>query len=321
MEIKEEMMDFDRKIDKTLEIKKEIFEDQDTTGQKLNKKHNSELYTVDIKETNNVAVDDKLLNHNRQELKKSKLETGKKYECEKCKLSYILKSSLDRHQKFECLVPPKFVCKFCKKRFTQNSSLNTHIGRAHQKEKKSGLIRKGDKINFAQFLDEDTIVQKGNETNDSKFCTVYIRGDDILEVKPKLETLKEAIQSPDLERKHTCEKCARSYKWKTHLNQHLKYDCDVKPQFECKFCGKKFRRNNMLNIHIARLHQKSNSDKSSAVHKCDKCPRTYTWYNALSRHKRLEHATVKPEFVCDYCGYSTNRKSSLTRHIIKQHIE
>ncbi|XP_033231836.1 zinc finger protein 91-like [Belonocnema kinseyi] len=156
----------------------------------------------------------------------------------------------------------------------------------------------------------------------SKFCTVYIKEDDILEDKPQPQTIKkQKIQEAEEEKKHRCEKCARSYKRQKSLREHQKYYCDVKPQFICKFCGKEFRRNRILNSHIVRSHQKSTSKILEKKHKCDKCPRSYTWVNALNEHKRSVHAAVKPEFKCDYCAHITNRKSSLAKHMMDRHLK
>ncbi|XP_033231832.1 zinc finger protein 595-like [Belonocnema kinseyi] len=171
--------------------------------------------------------------------------------------------------------------------------------------------------------DQGTIpAPKQNKTNQSKFCTVYIRADDILEATSKSQTLKkEKIQKSEQEKKHTCEKCARSYKWKRDLNRHLKYECDVNPQFTCNFCGKLFRRKSHMNGHIVQVHQKIDSKKSVLMHKCDKCFRSYASLKTLNRHKRLDHAEIKQKFTCHYCGCKMKEKSNLSKHIIRQHLK
>ncbi|XP_033231874.1 zinc finger protein 728-like [Belonocnema kinseyi] len=87
---------------------------------------------------------------------------------------------------------------------------------------------------------EPITVHEGNKSNESKFCTIYVR-DDILAVKSKPQTMeKQKIQESEQEKKYACEKCARSYKYKRHLHRHKKFECDVKPQFQCEFCNKRF---------------------------------------------------------------------------------
>ncbi|XP_033208148.1 zinc finger protein 595-like [Belonocnema kinseyi] len=165
-------------------------------------------------------------------------------------------------------------------------------------------------------------VHKGNKANKSKFCTVYIKGDDILEVRPKLQALKkQEIQEEKQGMKYTCKKCARSYTRNTTLTAHQKFDCGIMPQFSCKFCNRLFKKKSYMNRHIVRVHEKTSVNKSVLLHKCDECFRSYTSLSSLTRHKSSEHAAVKPKFICDYCGYKTNLKSSLLRHIASRHSQ
>lgn len=36
---------------------------------------------------------------------------------------------------------------------------------------------------------------------------------------------------------YTCDACHRSYRYKKGLNQHVKYECGVQPQFQCPVDG------------------------------------------------------------------------------------
>ncbi|XP_033208203.1 zinc finger protein 90-like isoform X2 [Belonocnema kinseyi] len=172
--------------------------------------------------------------------------------------------------------------------------------------------------------DQDTTCQNPNQKYKSKWCSVYIKDTGNLTVKNKLsiykeQTFQELEQIP--EKKFKCEKCARSYKWKSHLNRHLRYECDVNPQFICKFCGKQFRRKSHMSEHIVQVHQKINSKKSVLMHKCDKCFRSYASSKTLNRHKRLDHAEIKQNFTCHICGCKMKEKSNLSKHIISQHLK
>ena len=63
------------------------------------------------------------------------------------------------------------------------------------------------------------------------------------------------------------------------------------------------------------LHPKTNLNILRTRHNCDKCTRSYTSSTNLTRNKRIEHATVKPQFIYDYCGHKANEKSNLLKHI------
>ncbi|XP_033210152.1 zinc finger protein 718-like [Belonocnema kinseyi] len=169
--------------------------------------------------------------------------------------------------------------------------------------------------------DQEAItIQKRDKTNESKFCTVYVREDDILEIKPKPQTLKKQ-KMQESEQKHTCEKCGRTYKNKCHMNYHQKYLCGVMPQFSCKFCNKQFKRKSVMNAHVNRVHRSTNSKTVVFKHKCDKCSRSYNWLGDLVRHKRLVHALEKPQFICDFCGHRFNAKYHLVGHIVSLHSQ
>lgn len=48
--------------------------------------------------------------------------------------------------------------------------------------------------------------------------------------------------------------CGRKYKSKQAVKLHIKYECGIKPQFQCSICGKQFKqpvhhRSHMLAIH------------------------------------------------------------------------
>ncbi|XP_033231833.1 zinc finger protein 765-like [Belonocnema kinseyi] len=171
--------------------------------------------------------------------------------------------------------------------------------------------------------DSETIkVQKRNQSNKSKFCTVYIKEDDILDLKPKTQTpKKQRIKKPEQGKKHTCNTCARTYKLKQTLNFHQKFECGVIPQFSCEFCHKQFTQKCSMNRHIGHFHRKPSVTKAVLMYKCDKCSRSYTSLYSLNQHKRIEHGAVKPQFFCDVCGYKSNQKSNLSKHITFLHTQ
>lgn len=49
--------------------------------------------------------------------------------------------------------------------------------------------------------------------------------------------------------------CGRSYKWKTHLTTHLKYECGVFPKFKCPYCSKLSNQKSNLKTHILCVHK------------------------------------------------------------------
>ncbi|XP_033231825.1 zinc finger protein 718-like [Belonocnema kinseyi] len=223
----------------------------------------------------------------------------------------------------------KFKCK--SKRSTErqdvgsNSCTTTYLFSGNKSGAKTLIEYDSDEtleIKEEVIQDPTTIIcQKGNQANESKFCTFYIRADNFLEVTRKPKTLKkQKSQESKPNKKYTCNKCARSYARKGTLTAHQKFECGVSPQFRCEFCGKLFKWKSDMNVHVDRVHRKKRPTTSILMHKCDKCSQSYRFSGSLNRHKRLEHAAVKPQFSCDVCEYKSKRKSNLSSHIILKHL-
>ncbi|XP_033208578.1 zinc finger protein 888-like [Belonocnema kinseyi] len=176
------------------------------------------------------------------------------------------------------------------------------------------------KEEFIEDEEADTD-QKYDEKYETKLHTTHTGEANIYRPPRRLHRRKkQQNQESEQEQKYTCEKCARTYKNKAHLNRHQKFECGVIPQFRCEFCDKRFKRNVHLRQHIVRVHDKTNVKASQTKYNCDKCSRSYSSSDALTFHTRLEHAADKPQFICDICGFKTKLKPSLSRHILAQHL-
>ncbi|XP_033231811.1 zinc finger protein 506-like [Belonocnema kinseyi] len=147
---------------------------------------------------------------------------------------------------------------------------------------------------------------QGHETADNNLRT------------QKNEKIPESKQKP--EKEYKCEKCARTYTQQSLLTHHQKYLCDMVSKVTCQFCFKEFTRKSSLNRHVDSLHLKTNLQATETKHYCDTCTRSYVRLSDLVRHKRLEHAAIKPQFICDFCGYQTTVKRTLAVHIHSRHL-
>ncbi|KAF6202957.1 hypothetical protein GE061_003365 [Apolygus lucorum] len=52
--------------------------------------------------------------------------------------------------------------------------------------------------------------------------------------------------------RYPCDQCGRSYKHKSHLNSHIRYECGKEPQFACDFCPYKSKQKSHLKQHMFR---------------------------------------------------------------------
>ncbi|CAG9818620.1 unnamed protein product [Phaedon cochleariae] len=53
----------------------------------------------------------------------------------------------------------------------------------------------------------------------------------------------------------TCGECRRSYKLKSSLRNHRKWECGKEPQFKCPYCNYKAKQKMHMARHLERMHR------------------------------------------------------------------
>ncbi|XP_068428827.1 zinc finger protein 142 [Clinocottus analis] len=130
-------------------------------------------------------------------------------------------------------------------------------------------------------------------------------------LSPSKEYLAEG--SEHTYRTHTCPKCRRCFKMRSHLQEHLHLHFPD-PGLQCNNCKRYFTSKSKLRIHRLR-------EAGDKVHRCHLCEYSAVERNAVRRHLASVHAdeaegdAADHGYPCPTCGQSFRQSRSLKAHM------
>ena len=112
---------------------------------------------------------------------------------------------------------------------------------------------------------------------------------------------------------HECKTCQKSFKTKKMLQAHemIHAPDDVRYQFSCHVCGRRFTQRGNLDTHLK-------NHLGVKPYKCDSCEKAFLTSSALKAHT-LTHTGEKP-FQCESCDARFSSSSQLKNHVMVKHL-
>jgi len=226
----------------------------------------------------------------------------KPFQCHLCASGFVTQHNLDRH--VETRHEMRFVCTYCKKKFSSERTLQTHIGtfhtgdkpfkctfcpksfgnrstykehrRRHIAEKKLKCPFCDKKFHYKHHLVEHERIHTGDKPYECKMC------DKAFNKKTNLTNHERSVHLVG-DTFYTCGHCQKKFHQKKRLEQHILTHTGEKP-FQCHFCSKRFNKECNMKAHM-RIHT------GEARFKCDLCPKTFDRKKKFETHRET-HYTV-----------------------------
>ncbi|XP_067205484.1 uncharacterized protein [Linepithema humile] len=204
-------------------------------------------------------------------------------------------------------------CKVCSEIFDSSLSFRKHVAWTHKKKVciKEGSVyicavcdyRTSKKSTFAAHLERKHETWSRKRTSNTMFpcpaCGFVCRS-------------KHSLQSHFI-RKHTdkydhqCNFCAKKFKVKGDLTNHVRFHHKEKP-VKCDVCGKLCLNSGSLYVHQKWAHYKPK-------YECHICKRRMVTQENLDQHLVSQHEK-RDKIVCAECGKTFTKKDSFKRHMV-----
>lgn len=110
---------------------------------------------------------------------------------------------------------------------------------------------------------------------------------------------------------HQCETCGTVFEHKKLLLGHIAAKHNQELMLQCRFCARKFSRNDVRETHEREIHK---NGKVGSHFRCNECECAFDLREELMNHKILNHYSGIIH-TCEECGKNFRKKSLLDMHM------
>ena len=259
----------------------------------------------------------------------------KENQCHICNNNYDSNAALKRHIDFVHQRKNVVKCQICDTDFSENGSLKRHIRTVHEGKKSESQrcpkcskmfsskphmkkhiesVHEGKKPYKCSQCSAAFYQSSGLDRHNSSFnaCSIHekkkldsSRNNQCPHCDYKNSTNQKLNRHIDnnhsdqyTEKKHVCEKCEKSFIFKSSLIDHIKYLCkNSGNERECSICDKKFATNGALKRHIVSVHEEKK------LFLCSMCDDSFLKKGLLKNHIASVHEEKKPSICSLNLGY------------------
>lgn len=240
-----------------------------------------------------------------------------RYKCDQCQHKFGHKLTLEAHvRKVHEGEKKAFRCQLCDKAYSFIGGLSTHIRDVHERKQDSydcnvtGCDKKYS--NFITLQRHIRLKHLNMETPNQYVCeqcgATFKQSSNLRYHMKSRHPTEEDLKRKELLPKDRleCEECKKSFHSQYTLKYHKLRVHADEKKFECKICGRRVAKQFMLDSHML-VH----SEQKLA---CKFCGREFVRKYQVEAHIRAVHQKLKP-FQCSHCSESFASRKTLRHHI------
>lgn len=227
---------------------------------------------------------------------------GEKWICVNCPMQFNTFNMIQTHMNVHY---GNFQCPVCDRAYVNFKTLNTHYYTHKEGSYACHHCPKTFNTPVKRTYHEKTVHLAGRNRNKCPHCN-----ETFADYYQRIEHMVENHGAEPLTLK--CNMCEATFKTQRSLTVHVRNLHLMERKYKCKYCGKKFFRNDCLKEHLS-IHS------GKKEYQCDLCKKAFVRKATLKDHLRTHIEDKK--YICRHCSISYVMKYSWKIHMQSKHGE